>query len=189
MFYCFFFFFFHIFLLSLHKNDVLLFCKIHTHARTHTHTGFHICDVMGYDPSVDKFPLTPKSHCSNCGNEVITRGAKVAGATSSKNGKNKEGQCTKCSECNHRLKMKVDYGCLTDALVWAYVFEDVGIDIRCNNHSTSLAEVVSIMPLARCYQRIDELGHNFWKLQCYFLTHLIYVFSDWGQHALSRYYY
>ena len=84
------------------------------------------------------------------------------------------------------LKMKVDYGSLTDALVWGYVYEDCRIDIRCNNRRTSFAEVASNLPLARCYQRVDELGHNFYKLQCYYLTHLIYVFSDWGQHALPR---
>ena len=27
---------------------------------------------------------------------------------------------------------------------------------------------------------------NDYKLQCYYLTHLIYVFSDWGQHCLCR---
>lgn len=43
-----------------------------------------------------------------------------------------------------------------------------------------------MLSLTRCYQRIDELGHNFYRLQCYYLTHLIYVFSDWGQHALRR---
>ena len=36
------------------------------------------------------------------------------------------------------------------------------------------------------YQRIDELGHDFYRLQCYFVTHLIYVLSDWGRHLLER---
>ena len=132
---------------------------------------------MGYDPVTEKFPQTPRSHCSNCGTESLS--SKGRGLKS----KIKGPGVAKCAACNHNLKMKVDYGCLTDALVWAYVFEDCGVDIRCNNRSTSLSEVVNILPLARCYQRIDELGHNFYKLQCYFITHLIYVFSDWGQHA------
>jgi len=129
----------------------------------------HLSDIMGYDPSCQQLPLTPKSHCSNCSHEVTKKESRV-----------------KCVKCNHALKMKVDYGSLTDAVVWAYVFHDIGIPIECHDGSTSLSEVVKILPLARSYQRIDELGHNFYRLQCYFLTHLIYVFSDWGQHALRR---
>ena len=60
-----------------------------------------------------------------------------------------------------QTQLEDDYGGLTDALVWAYVFEDCEIDIRCNNRSTSLAELINILSIARCYQRIDELGHNF----------------------------
>ena len=160
--------------------------------------SFHISDLMGYDPTDHQVPLTPRSHCSNCGKDYVIKKASHNNKNASSSSSDKKKRATeyieetknsdliKCSECNHILKMKVDYGALTDALVWAYVFEDVGIDISCNNCSTTLAEICSILPVARCYQRIDELGHNFYKLQCYFLTHLIYVFSDWGQHALRR---
>jgi hypothetical protein len=71
-------------------------------------------------------------------------------------------------------------------LSFSYVFDDIGIEIKCHGGQTTLQEVLKILPLARSYQRIDELGHNFFRLQCYFLTHLIYVFSDWGQHAVRR---
>ena len=139
---------------------------------------FHISDVMGYDPTISmKLPQTPRDHCSNCSTENPIKGKANNGSYTNSHF---------CSECNHLLKMKVDYGSLTDALVWGYVYEDCGIDIRCNNRRTCFAEVASNLPLARCYQRIDELGHNFYKLQCYYLTHLIYVFSDWGQHCLCR---
>mmetsp|Transcript_28462 Transcript_28462/g.88079 ORF Transcript_28462/g.88079 Transcript_28462/m.88079 type:complete len:132 (+) Transcript_28462:266-661(+) len=41
--------------------------------------------------------------------------------------------------------------------------------------------------MIRCrYQRIDELGHDFFRLQCYFVTHYIYVLSDWGRHMVHR---
>ena len=40
--------------------------------------------------------------------------------------------------------------------------------------------------LCRRYQRVDELGHDFFRLQCYFVTHFIYVMSDWGRHMLQR---
>jgi hypothetical protein len=49
-----------------------------------------------------------------------------------------------------------------------------------------MRDVVKLLPLARSYQRIDELGNDTFLWQCYFITHLIYVFSDWGQHLLPR---
>ena len=36
------------------------------------------------------------------------------------------------------------------------------------------------------YKRVDELGHDFFRLQCYFVTHFIYVMSDWGRHQIQR---
>jgi hypothetical protein len=50
----------------------------------------------------------------------------------------------------------------------------------------SLASVLQYLPIVRSYQSVDVLGHNFYKLQCYFITHFIYVFSDWGHHRLRR---
>ena len=73
-----------------------------------------------------------------------------------------------------------------DALVWAYVFEDIEIPLVCNDGVPSFAHIINMLPIARSYYRIDEVGHDFFKLQCYFITHLLYVFSDWGQHALCR---
>ena len=34
-------------------------------------------------------------------------------------------------------------------------------------------------------QSIDELGHNFFKLEAYFVTHFLYVVSEWGKHSLQ----
>lgn len=33
---------------------------------------------------------------------------------------------------------------------------------------------------------MDELGKNFFQLQAYFVTHFIYVVSEWGKHRLRR---
>jgi hypothetical protein len=38
------------------------------------------------------------------------------------------------------------------------VCEKIGIEMRFHNCELSLSEVVRILPLARCYQRVDELG-------------------------------
>ena len=47
-------------------------------------------------------------------------------------------------------------------------------------------DIAKFLPAVRCYHTIDELGHNMYKLQCYFITHFLYVMSDWGQHSLRR---
>jgi hypothetical protein len=80
--------------------------------------------------------------------------------------------------------VQLDYAALTDALVWSYVLVEVGISE--NKFGHILAAVAKLVPLARCYQRPDELGYDYFRLECYFMTHLLYVFSDWGQHTLNR---
>jgi len=50
----------------------------------------------------------------------------------------------------------------------------------------SLIATLQYLPVFRCYQRLEDIGRDFYKHQCYFLTHLIYVFSDWGEHTLNR---
>jgi hypothetical protein len=45
---------------------------------------------------------------------------------------------------------------------------------------------VGMVVRCRCSQGVDELGHNFFKLQAYFMTHFIYVVSEWGKHQLPQ---
>ena len=52
----------------------------------------------------------------------------------------------------------MDYGALCDALVFAYIFDDLGIDFICGSEQLCFKEIVKLLPLARSYQRIDELG-------------------------------
>jgi hypothetical protein len=130
---------------------------------------YDITDLMGFKPSSNKLPLAPRNHCGYCSYSDNSTNAKD------------------CKSCQHELTHNsVDYGNLTDAIVWAYVFRDIGIDTTLLSNISPLESIAQLLPLARCYQRIDELGVDFFKLQCYFLTHLIYAFSDWGQHALHR---
>jgi hypothetical protein len=81
----------------------------------------------------------------------------------------------------------MDYSALTDALCWAYLFKCIDFDI--DMHSTdadSLAKIVRLLPMVRGYIILGDVGRDFYKWQCYFITHLVYVFSDYGQHALRR---
>jgi len=70
--------------------------------------------------------------------------------------------------------------------VWTYLFEETEIPLVCNNADVHFSDAVATLPAVRKYQRIDELGHDFFRLQCYFVTHFIYVLSDWGRHVLER---
>jgi len=128
---------------------------------------FDVTDILGYDPTSRQVPLTDPKHCGHCG-KLNLRGA------------------GNCIECNAHLHARVDYGALTDALVWTYLFEEIGLPLLCNNSRVSFLDVVAILPVVRTYQRIDELGHDFFRLQCYFVTHYIYVLSDWGRHMVHR---
>lgn len=46
--------------------------------------------------------------------------------------------------------------------------------------------MLRILPLVRSYETIDAIGDDFFKHQCYFVTHLIYIFSNYGEHVLNR---
>lgn len=64
---------------------------------------------------------------------------------------------------------------------------DAGVETVFNGGcDVSITSVMQYLPIVRAYQSVDVLGHNFYKLQCYFVTHFIYVFSDWGYHRLRR---
>ncbi|KAH9255408.1 hypothetical protein BASA81_006527 [Batrachochytrium salamandrivorans] len=137
---------------------------------------FHLSDVCGFDPGLGSPPLTPKLHCSNCSKENLKH-------------------ATTCSSCSHRLLSKYDYGSMTDAIVWSFVFGSIGLGIECHSSSANrlgqlrVEDVLFLLPETRNYRELDELGESFFKLQCYFITHFIYVMSDWGEHGLVRQFY
>mmetsp|Transcript_31529 Transcript_31529/g.40541 ORF Transcript_31529/g.40541 Transcript_31529/m.40541 type:complete len:984 (-) Transcript_31529:506-3457(-) len=128
---------------------------------------FDVTDIMGFNPADGKIPYTPTEHCGHCGKTNV-RGT------------------NQCVDCDAYLKSKIDYGSLTDAVVWSYLFYEIGLSFDCHSGNISFTEVSQLLPQARCYKSVDEMGHDFFKLQCYFLTHFIYVCSNWGQHALRR---
>ena len=69
--------------------------------------------------------------------------------------------------------------------MWCYLFEEVGVPLVCHDGArVSWADAAALLPGARRYRPLAELGDDFFRLQCYFLTHFLYVASDWGAHAL-----
>ncbi len=92
----------------------------------------------------------------------------------------------------------------TGALCWPYIAEEVGFDIDMRNdkhaltgplirHRT-LSKAVSRLASRRVYHSIGhfvraekgDIDREAYKQQCYFVTHVIYAFSDYGQHPLRR---
>ena len=121
----------------------------------------------GWDPLGNGFPMTPQNHCSNCA------------------ARNRRGT-HRCSNCNCYLFCSVDWGALTDACVWLYVFEDISLQLPCLGsgnrklYPTFQSFSKNHLCQARHYFTLDEIGMNDFKLQCYFITHFLYVASDWG---------
>jgi len=76
--------------------------------------------------------------------------------------------------------------------VWLYLFDEAKLEVAAASGAGSgqpvhLWHALALLPAIRaCYAPPDELGHDFFKLQCYFVTHALYVCSDWGAQALSR---
>lgn len=124
---------------------------------------------MGFDCQKKVIPTAKHTHCGHCGNEENSKKDK------------------RCKDCKAILKEHIDYGALLDAFIWCYVFYDTNVGLNCyggyNIHPWS---IFRFLPVARSYQRPDELGHSFFKLQVFFLTHFVYVLSDWGHHGLRR---
>lgn len=135
---------------------------------------FHLTEFCGFDPSQLKAPHTPMKHCSNCSEE------------------NPKGT-TSCVSCSHQLLAKFDYGAMTDAVVWGFVFQSIGLQIEAQVGprvaALKIEDLFFLLPETRQYKEWEEMGLDFFKLQCYFITHFIYVMADWGERKLKREFY
>jgi hypothetical protein len=93
----------------------------------------------------------------------------------------------------------------TGALCWPYITEEIGfdVDLTVDKSLTSyqvkkstLSKAVSRLASRRTYHPVGffpqqpggkkSADHEAYRQQCYFVTHMIYAFSDWGQHPLRR---
>ena len=73
-------------------------------------------------------------------------------------GRNNAKRATKCTHCKAALHQHVD---------------DIALPLA--NGAVGQQHIMRFLPLARCYRPIDELGHDYFKLQSYFLTHFLCV--------------
>ena len=90
-----------------------------------------------------------------------------------------------CHECKSQLKEQLDYSSALDTLLWSYFFTYIQVPTS-HIYEGYCKEVMQLLPLIRSYQERVELGSEFFKWQCYFATHVVYFFSDYGQQALNR---
>ncbi len=56
---------------------------------------------------------------------------------------------------------------------------------RTRGHACAHCGVHRAFPPPPCPQGMDDLGRNFFKLECYFVTHFLYVVSEWGKCCLQ----
>ena len=138
-------------------------------------------DLVGFSPKDNQCPFTPIFHCPNCGHSNTKAKWKEERVFTTT--KEVEGQVI-CQNCRSELKSKVDYGSLTDAVVWGFVFHT--LDLELGTEGGGFTDVLSVLPKARSYFALHELGKDFFNLQCYFITHFIYVMSDWGRSRLRK---
>ena len=93
-----------------------------------------------------------------------------------------------CQTCGFHVQPdSINYAALCDSLVWFYVFQDISLELPGGKCAVDeLRKLFRIMPIIRSYKTLEAMGENMFKHQCYFITHLIYVFSDYGVHSLKR---
>ena len=93
-----------------------------------------------------------------------------------------------CQTCGFHIQPdSINYAALCDSLVWFYVFQDISLELPGGKCAVDeLRKLFRIMPIIRSYKTLEAMGENMFKHQCYFITHLIYVFSDYGVHSLKR---
>eukprot|EP00743_Colponemidia_sp_Colp-15_P008864 GILK01009674.1.p1 GENE.GILK01009674.1~~GILK01009674.1.p1 ORF type:complete len:1390 (-),score=270.93 GILK01009674.1:238-4362(-) len=114
-------------------------------------------EAFGFDFSKHCLPTTKPDYCTHC-SRYNDNSSRVV-----------------CALCGLKLDSKIDYGCITEAVVWSSLFYEAQIHME-----MSLTEILQLARKCRPYRGFDDLGMNFFKLQCYMITHILYVLSDWG---------
>ena len=87
------------------------------------------------------------------------------------------------------IVQNINYSSYNDLLLWLYLFQELNLDCSwflAGTLTENIMSLLRILPLMRSYQSLDTVGQNTFIHQCYFVTHLIYFFSDYGYHPLTR---
>lgn len=121
----------------------------------------------------------------------------------------------RCLDCGEVLQPGIDYFALSSALCNSYLYLDCmsvvenNVTVKPTTLSSptaaaataaareesaaapiitteTLFNVLAMFPVVRRYKGPHKLQRIAFLNQCYFVTHLVYTFSDWGQHSLHR---
>ena len=149
-------------------------------------------DVLSFDASRAR-TLPQQLYCLACG-EFPFEIRRVGGRRRSERHGSAPGAVVRrcaAANCGAELRLEVEFDRLTEALVWTSVFRDVGIaPVALGDAAVGLADVLALMPRIRPYRSLESCGAGSFTLQCYFVTHLVFVLSQWGRVRLeprSRY--
>lgn len=125
-------------------------------------------EVFEFDPrKCAQVPLLPNGRCPDCY-------------------KDHKPDTQVCEKCRKPIQSTIDYRSICLAVVWCGLFEDIGLVFETADSKCEVIDILSRLHLIRPYKQLSELGLCSFKDQCYFVTHLIYVLSDWGTYRLPR---
>ena len=83
--------------------------------------------------------------------------------------------------CGNALRAEVDFEHLTSCLIWTSLFRDISIDpVVLSDATVSLDDFLATMKHIRPYKSLCYRGHDSFRLQCFFITHLTFVLTRWG---------
>mmetsp|Transcript_11241 Transcript_11241/g.16817 ORF Transcript_11241/g.16817 Transcript_11241/m.16817 type:complete len:760 (-) Transcript_11241:172-2451(-) len=112
-------------------------------------------------------PKTPKQYCYRCGSY--------------------QKNFNQCRECGSELSETPDYEAMCEAVVWTSVFEDINIPVSACDGLARLEHILPLIEPLRPYRDLTQIGRDLFRLQCYFITHLVFILGGWGKRSLRPY--
>lgn len=93
----------------------------------------------------------------------------------------------KCLDRKIPLQPSTAFDSLCEAVVWTSIFRRLGISpMQLTDNSARLEDCLSLVRPARPYKSQSVLGKELFQQQCYYITHLLFILSEWGGVNLSR---
>ena len=92
----------------------------------------------------------------------------------------------KCVDQRIELSSSTAYDSLCEATVWTSIFRQMNIPVmRLTDNDATLEDCLALVKCARPYHSQAKLGRELFNQQCYYITHLLFILSEWGGVNLS----
>ena len=125
---------------------------------------FTALDYFGFDPEKETVPVEPiPDKCKECGATQQDRRRQM------------------CNNCGKQLTLNSRFRTMSNALINSFYAYKAGIDF-----GTPFLSVLKHLPELRPYQGHHELSWEEYNDQCYLVTHVVFVLSNWGELALDK---